>query len=75
MHAKTFIAIYGIKSGVGLVTSLVNREIFRNQNILMKIVGKDSASLALFLSSFTSVFKVVSCILQRVRKTSDVISK
>ena len=69
---KSFIVIYGIKYGLGLTASLVSGQLFRDPSLLLKLAGKDTISLTLFLSSFTSVFKAVLCTLRRVRKTNDV---
>ena len=43
----------------------------KRKELLWKLAGKDTISLALFVSSFTTIFKAVLCLNRKIFKTNN----
>ncbi|KAI8990908.1 hypothetical protein BDF20DRAFT_841447 [Mycotypha africana] len=68
---KTFTVAFAVKYLIGILPALLSGKLLKRPSILRQMAGRDTASFALFLSTFISSYKGILCLLRYYRKTND----
>ncbi|KAL7317587.1 hypothetical protein PS15m_003925 [Mucor circinelloides] len=68
---KTFTVAFVVKYLIGILPTLLSGKILKRPGVLKQMAGRDTASFALFLSTFISSYKGILCAMRHFRKTSD----
>lgn len=67
---KNFIVVFGVKYCMGLFPALFRGRVAADPKILIKLAGKDTLGLSMFLATSTTAYKAVLCMLRRMTKTN-----
>ena len=70
---KSYLITFGIKYGINLIPALITGKLLKKPSLFYKLGGKDTISLALFLSTFISIYKGVLCGLRKIRQKKRLI--
>ncbi|KAI8990080.1 hypothetical protein BDB01DRAFT_779981 [Pilobolus umbonatus] len=68
---KTFTVGFVVKYLINILPLLVTGKLLKKPSLLRQMAGRDTASFALFLSTFTSGYKAILCTMRYIRKTKN----